>query len=163
MKRQQPIELFMPPNMLKAKAGGGLGGLDMTAMKRAEAAMEALKAEFGDWMAQDVTRLAEARKHHAATPGAATRAALMRVAHDIKGQAATYDFPLIARVAGSLARLAGELAQDVPVPPALVDAHVNAIQVIHRQNLRDANDKTALMLCAELDARVKEALTKVAG
>ncbi len=33
--RQQPIELFMPPNMLKAKVGGGLGGVDMGAMKRA--------------------------------------------------------------------------------------------------------------------------------
>lgn len=163
MKRQQPIELFMPPNMLKAKAGGGLGGLDMAAMKRAETAMETLKAEFGDWMAQDVARLIEARKRHAATPEAGARAALMRVAHDIKGQAATYDFPLIARVAASLARLAGELPQDAPLSAALVDAHVNAIQVIHRQNLRDANDKTALVLCTELDARVKEALTKAPG
>ena len=25
MARQQPIELFMPPNMLKAKVGGGGG------------------------------------------------------------------------------------------------------------------------------------------
>ncbi|OJT96758.1 MAG: hypothetical protein BGN82_05425 [Alphaproteobacteria bacterium 65-7] len=160
MKRQQPIELFMPPNMLKAKAGGGLGGLDMAAMKRAEAAMDTLKTEFDDWMAQDVARLAEARKRHAATPDAGTRAALMRVAHDIKGQATTYDFPLIARVAGSLALLAGDLPQDTAVSAALVDAHVNAIQVIHRQNLRSANDKTALQLCAELDARVKEALAK---
>ena len=32
MARQQPIELFMPPNMLKAKVGGGLGGIDMAAM-----------------------------------------------------------------------------------------------------------------------------------
>jgi len=163
MKRQQPIELFMPPNMLKAKAGGGLGGLDMAAMKRAEAAMDTLKSEFGDWMAQDVARLTEARERHAAAPDAATRASLMRAAHDIKGQAATYDFPLIARVAASLARLAGEWPDGAAIPTALVDAHVNAIQVIHRQNLRDANDKTALVLCAELDARVKEALTKAPG
>ena len=39
MKRE-PIELFMPPNMLKAKAGSGPGGLDMAAVKRAEQAME---------------------------------------------------------------------------------------------------------------------------
>ncbi len=26
MARKQPIELFMPPNMLKAKVGGGRGG-----------------------------------------------------------------------------------------------------------------------------------------
>ena len=35
MARKQPIELFMPPNMLKAKVGGGLGGPDMAAIQRA--------------------------------------------------------------------------------------------------------------------------------
>ena len=53
MKRE-PIELFMPPNMLKAKAGSGPGGLDMAAVKRAEQAMETLKSEFADWLADDV-------------------------------------------------------------------------------------------------------------
>ena len=42
MKRQQPIELFMPPNMLKSKVGGGQGGMDMAAMKRTESAMNGL-------------------------------------------------------------------------------------------------------------------------
>ena len=36
MKREDPIEIFMPPNILKAKAGGRHGGLDMGAIKRAE-------------------------------------------------------------------------------------------------------------------------------
>ena len=35
MSRQQPIELFMPPNMLKAKVGGSFVGLDMAAINRA--------------------------------------------------------------------------------------------------------------------------------
>ena len=109
MARQQPIELFMPPNMLKAKVGGGLGGIDMAAMKRAEAAMETLKSEFGDWIADDVKALTEARARYAQTPDAHARGALMRAAHDIKGQAPTFNYPLIARVAASLSRMIGEL------------------------------------------------------
>ena len=55
MAREQPIELFMPPNMLKAKVGGGtFSGLDMAAMKRAEAAMEGIKSEFSAWAASDL-------------------------------------------------------------------------------------------------------------
>lgn len=158
MARQQPIELFMPPNMLKAKAGGGLGGLDMAAMKRAEAAMENLKAEFSDWMAHDVNVLMEARTAYASAPGAQGRAALMRAAHDLKGNAPTFDFPLIARVAGSLSRLIGELPESQQVPANLVDAHVNAVLVIHKQNIRTTEDKMAQTLCAELDARVDEIL-----
>jgi chemotaxis protein histidine kinase CheA len=160
MKRQQPIELFMPPNMLKAKAGGGLGGIDMSAMKRAENAIETLKTEFGDMMADDVKTLIAARARHALASGAEARAALMRAAHDIKGQAATFQFPLIARVAGSLSRMIGELPEDAALPQTLIDAHVTAIQVIHRQNMQDENDPTALALCAELDARVSELLAK---
>ena len=158
MGRQQPIELFMPPNMLKAKVGGGLGGADMAALKRADAAMGTLQHAFTGMMADDVKALAAARARFAVTPDAASRAALMRAAHDIKGNAPTFDFPLIGRVAGSLSRLIGELPESEPLPAGLVDAHVNAVQVIHRQNIRSIDDKMAQTLCAELDARVDELL-----
>ena len=158
MARQHPIEIFMPPNMLKAKVGGGLGGMDGAAIKRAEAAMEDLKTQFGGMLADDVKNLAAAHARFADTPDSDSRAALMRAAHDIKGNAPTFDFPLIGRVAGSLSRLIGEQPQDAPLLAGLIDAHVNTIQVILRQNLRGANDKMALTLCAELDARVDELL-----
>lgn len=160
MARQQPIELFMPPNMLKAKAGGGLGGMDMAAMKRAEAAMETLKGEFSAMIADDVKMLVEARAAFAAKPDAGTRARLMRAAHDIKGNAPTFDFPLIGRVAASLARLVGETPAEAALPQPLIDAHVNAVQVIFRQDIHTTDDKMAQTLCAELDARVDEALAR---
>jgi len=158
MARKQPIELFMPPNMLKAKVGSGSSGPDMAAIKRAETAMEELKSEFSDWIAQDVQRLTAARARYAATPDAEARANLLRGAHDIKGQAPTYNYPLIARVAASLSRMIGELPPTFALPLNLIDAHVTAIQVIHKNAMRDANDKTAQALCVELDARVNEVL-----
>lgn len=161
MARKQPMELFMPPNMLKAKVGGGKGGPDLAAMKRAEAAMEELKSEFSDWIAEDVKKLAAARARYAATPDAGARANLLRGARDIKGQAPTYNFPLIARVAASLARMIGELPSTAAIPLTLIDAHVTAIQLIHKNAMRDAKDKTAQALCVELDARVNEVLTAV--
>ncbi|HVW73208.1 MAG TPA: Hpt domain-containing protein [Rhizomicrobium sp.] len=160
MANRQPIELFMPPNMLKAKVGGGLGGADVAAMKRADEAMDALKGEFAGWIADDVQKLMAARARYAKTPDAAARAALLRAAHDIKGQAPTFNYPLIARVAATLARLIGELPPTATVPVTLVDAHVNAIQVIHKLAMQDTDDKTALALCAELEARVAEVLKK---
>ena len=160
MARKQPIELFMPPNMLKAKAGGGGGGLDLAAMSRAEAAMEELQSEFSDWIAQDVEALTAARVRYTATPDGEARASLLRAAHDIKGQAPTYDYPLIARVAASLSRLIGDLPPAAAIPLNLIDAHVTAIQVIHKNAIRDSNDKTAQALCAELDARVDDVLAE---
>jgi chemotaxis protein histidine kinase CheA len=160
MARKQPIELFMPPNMLKAKVGGGSGGPDLAAMQRAEAAMEELKSEFSDWIAEDVKILTLSRAAYAASSSAETRATLLRAAHDIKGQAPTYNYPLIARVAASLSRMIGELPVTAAVPLNLIDAHVTAIQVIHKNAMKDSGDKIAQALCAELDARVNEVLAE---
>ena len=158
MGRQQPIELFMPPNMLKAKVGGTIVGVDMAAINRAEAAMNALKGEFAGWAQDDVRRLVEAREAFAAKPEPATRAGLLRAAHDMKGQAATFNYPLIARVAGSLSRLIHDLPASMDVPLGLVDAHVNAIHVIYRDKVMDMSNKMALALSEELEARVAEIL-----
>jgi chemotaxis protein histidine kinase CheA len=161
MARQQPIELFMPPNMLKAKLGGGSGtpGPDLAAIKRAEAAMEELRGEFAAWAADDVEKLMTARASFAKTPDAASRAALLRAAHDMKGQAATFDYPMIARVAGSLSKLIGELPQTRDLPLGLVDAHVSAVHVIYRDKVMDASNKMAVVLSAELEKQV-DALLK---
>jgi chemotaxis protein histidine kinase CheA len=161
MPREQPIELFMPPNMLKAKLGGGSGtpGLDLAAIKRAEAAMEELKSEFASWAADDVEKLMAARAHFARTPDAQSRAALLRAAHDMKGQAATFDYPMIARVAGSLSKLIGELPENRDLPLGLVDAHVSAIHVIYRDKVMDASNKMAVALSAELEKQVAALLT----
>ena len=159
MAREQPIELFMPPNMLKAKVGGGtFSGLDMAAMKRAEAAMEGIKSEFSAWAASDVEKLMAARARFAQTPDAPSRAALLRAAHDMKGQAATFNYPMIARVSGSLSKLVGELPADKDLPLALVDAHVTAIHVIYRDKVMDETNKVAVVLSQELEARVAEIL-----
>jgi chemotaxis protein histidine kinase CheA len=160
MKREDPIELFMPPNMLKAKMGGGHGGIDMAALRRAEQAMEELKSEFADWLADDLQVLVAARADYAQKPDAQMRAALLRAAHDLKGQATTFSYPLISRVAGSLSKLIGELPETAALPLSLIDAHVNAILVIHKQAMQDNADDIALALCKELDARVDELLPK---
>jgi chemotaxis protein histidine kinase CheA len=158
MARQQPIELFMPPNMLKAKVGSGGPGLDLAAIKRAETAMDGMRSGFADWAASDLEKLLNARAQFAGDGGSAARAALLRAAHDMKGQAATYDFPMIARVAGSLSRLIGEWDEKKELPLGLVDAHVSAIKVIYRDRVMDTSNKMAVALTGELEKQVEAAL-----
>jgi chemotaxis protein histidine kinase CheA len=160
MARQQPIELFMPPNTLRAKAGGGFGGVDMGAIKRAESAMENLKSEFVGMAADGVRALGAARDAYVAKADPASRAGLVRAAHDLKGQAATFGYPLMARVAGSLTKLLTEAPEGLVLPTKLVDAHCSAMQVIHRQNITGVEDKIALALIAELDTQVAQLLAK---
>ncbi|MGZ5989050.1 MAG: hypothetical protein ACXWLZ_08385, partial [Rhizomicrobium sp.] len=84
MAKQLPIEIFMPPNILKAKVGNAVGGIDMAAIQRAEMAMESLKTEFNDWVGTDVARLGEIRNRFATNPDQDAREELFRIAHDLK-------------------------------------------------------------------------------
>jgi chemotaxis protein histidine kinase CheA len=164
MAKQLPIELFMPPNILKAKVGGVAVGLDMAAVKRADVAMQNLKSEFTDWMSKDVERLAAAHQRFLKERNMVAREDLFRASHDIKGQAATFNFPLIAQAASSLCKLIDETKTVDALPPHLIEAHVAAIRVIFREKINGASDTTAQLLMNELDARVKETLgAKKAG
>lgn len=158
MAKQQPIEIFMPPNILKAKMGGGIGGLDMAAIKRAEAAMASLKDEFGDWINSDVSKLADMRDGFAANPGPDTVGDLYRASHDLRGQALTFEFPLVARIATILCKLIDGVGDKAPLN--LIDAHVNAIRVIVKQKIKEATDPIAVTLMKELDDRVADILGK---
>jgi chemotaxis protein histidine kinase CheA len=155
MAKQLPIEIFMPPNMLKAKMGGTFMGLDMAAVKRAEAAMEELKVEFTNWMNADVERLARCRNTYAAKLNDETKGDLYRASHDVKGQAVTFEFPFAARIASSLCKML-----DAPgnAPLKLVDAHVDAIRIVVARNMKDMGDPVSIALAKELEQRVAETL-----
>jgi chemotaxis protein histidine kinase CheA len=158
MARQLPIEIFMPPNILKAKVGSAFGGIDMGAIKRAEAAMETLKVEFDDWLATDVARLGEARDRFASGASSPSREDLFRAAHDLKGQADTFEYPMIARMAASLTKLIDATGAAAVLPLGLVDAHVAAIRVVFRDKIKTTTDPVATVLVDELEARVNETI-----
>jgi hypothetical protein len=160
MSKEQPIEIFMPPNMLKAKVGGTFVGLDMAAIKRAEAAVETLKVEFTDYIEADVERLAGCRDVYIAQRDAVSRADLYRASHDLKGQALTFEYPLAARVASSLCKMLDHPAD--ALPQQLIDAHVNAVRIIVRDKMKSTSNKIAMALAAELETRVAEFVARPA-
>ena len=146
----QPMEIFTPPNMLKAKMGSG--GIDAAAIARAEAAVEEIKSDFPTWMQADVEQLTQRHAEFVATKSPELRTALHRAANDVKGQAATFGYPLAARVAASLC----DLLESELRPAPLVTAHVDAIRVIVRDQVRDESEPTALALVQELESQSAE-------
>ena len=74
----------------------------------------------------------------------------------MKGQALTFGYPLAARIAGSLCKLLE--AGDAKAFMQLGDAHVHAVRVIVRDNIKDNSNFVAARLADELEARVNEAL-----
>lgn len=162
MSKKHPIEIFMPPNILKAKVGGSVAAIDMAAIKRAEAAVDQLKENFQDWIGDDVEKLASARNEFAKEPNELAREGLFRCGHDLKGQGQTFGFPFVARVAASLCRMLDTVTLK-GIPLGLVDAHVDAIRVCMRDQIKGDSDRTAIMLAQELEARVSELISPTAA
>ena len=104
-------------------------------------------------MDSECERLDKARRDIAA--GGFTKAnkeALFHAAHDIKGEAATFGFPLVAAAADSLCRLIEHTPDATRIPIKLVDQHVDAVRAIYREYARsDAKE-----LAATLTKRLRE-------
>ncbi len=154
-------EIIMPPNTLRVKLGAS-GGVTVVpdAIKRAERAMDSLKVEFDGWLNKDIDNLSASYAAFAKNNTRENADALYRSAHDLKGQATTFEYPLVARIAASLAKLMQGVRSLQSAPLPLVEAHVNAIHAIHRDKIKDISNLVALTLTEELEGRVVRTLAR---
>jgi chemotaxis protein histidine kinase CheA len=157
-------EVILPPNKLKKavqKVSATDAKTEFDPVARAEAALAELAADFGQWMEQETVRLDTARttmKQKGINQG--TKDALFLAAHDIKGQAATFGFPLVAPVADSLCRLIEHTPEISRLPLALIDQHVDAVRAITHKNTRGNSEMTASRLAEKLRQVTDEFLAR---
>lgn len=157
MAKQKPIEIINPPNMLKAKLGGPLPALDQRAIAKAEEALGKLSGQFGDWINEELARLLEAWDNYEKTGGTpAAKIELHRRAHDLKGLAPTYGYPLVGRICASLCKLTGDEYGDIVAPVSLLRAHVDSAKAAVHGKIMGAEHPVGLALAAELEQRMKE-------
>lgn len=130
-------EIINPPTNLRAAVSTMSAKDYVDPVARAEAALADLSSQFAGWMEAEWERLDQARqalREHGLSKE--LRAALFHAAHDIKGQAATFGYPLLAAPADSLCRLLEHTPDMMRIPAALVDQHVDAIRAIIRESKR---------------------------
>lgn len=153
--KEKPIEIINPPNMLKVKVGGKLPPADQAMIQRAEQALNNLKTEFSDWLGEEVSKLEECLAGvKDAGLGGEQGELLFTTAHDLRGLGATYEFPIITRIAGSLSKLIEKPEQRETIPMPLVAAHVGAIRAAILQNIRSDEDPVGRQLAEELESQV---------
>ena len=158
MTDKPAAEVIQVPNMLKLKVGGR-GGIDMAAIAKAEAALKSLSGNFAQWLNDEIVKLEAARQDvRAQGLTAQTVETLYLRAHDLKGLGATYEFPLITRLAASLCRLIDEPATRLSAPMFLVDAHIDAIKACVRDSIKVDTHPVGKVLAAELEGRVAQYL-----
>jgi chemotaxis protein histidine kinase CheA len=129
---------------------------------RAEKALDGLSNEFESWMRKECERLASAHASIVKTGlNQTTQDELFRAAHDIKGDAATFGYPMAAAAADSLCRIMEHAPDFSKVPNDLIAHHVNAIQAIVREHKKLGVASVAGELSKKLRGVADEYLTAV--
>ena len=152
-----PAQVIRPPNTLRLKVGGGFGGIDAAAIAKAEEALQAMSAQFSQWLQDEIAKLEAAQtaiRDQGYTPE--TAEALYFRAHDLKGLGTTYQYPLVTRLAGSLCKLLDASEKRMAAPVVLIDAHIDAIRAAVRDKIQTDDHPVGQMLAETLEARVAE-------
>jgi len=152
-------QVIRPPNTLRLKVGGGFGGIDASAIAKAEEALKAMSAQFGQWLQDEIVKLDKAQTDiRNQGYNEQTAEALYFRAHDLKGLGTTYQYPLVTRLAGSLCKMMDEPAKRMAAPTVLIDAHIDAIKAVVRDQIQTDDHPTGKALAETLEARVAEHL-----
>lgn len=141
---------------LRPRVGGGFG-INADAIARAEEALKAMSAQFGQWLNDEVVKLDQAQadiRDKGLT--AETAEALYFRAHDLKGLGTTYEYPLVTRIAGSLCRLLDDAAARMEAPLTTINAHVDAIRSVVREQIKTDENPTGRVLAESLEAQVAQ-------
>ena len=159
MSNSNQAQMIQAPNALKMKVGGGRFSLDADAIARAEAALKSLSGQFAEWMQDELNKLDAARaevKMQGMIPQ--TAEVLYMRAHDLKGLGATYEFPLVTRIAASLCKLIDNPDTRTNAPLYLVDAHIDAIKAAVRDGIKTDEHPVGKILAEELEGKTRDYL-----
>lgn len=153
MNKPSSASFIQPPNTLRLKVGGSrFGGIDPSALAKAEAALQSLSSQFDQWLNDELVKLDAARAAIQSEGYTQTSAeGLYLRAHDLKGLGATYGYPLITRVAASLCKLTDSEAVRMRAPLFLIDAHIDAIKAIVRDQIKEEEHPVGQALAIELE------------
>ena len=157
MSSQNPGQVIQVPNTLRLKVGGRFGSIDPSAIAKAEAALKSLSSNFSQWLQDELEKLEAARQRIRAegvTPE--TTEQLYFRAHDLKGLGATYEFPLVTRMAASLCKLIDDTEKRAAAPMLLIDAHIDGIKAAVRDDIKTDTHPVGRVLIQELERRVAE-------
>jgi chemotaxis protein histidine kinase CheA len=149
----EPIDKIVTPKDLQKRclSPGDGSQAARAAINNAEEALKKLSVNFDSWMMLEVGKLKEARAG-IKTSGFSTQSVdeLFGIAHDMKGQAATFGYPFASDICSSLCKLIDGSSGCAKIPAELLDQHVDAVAAVYREQAKDRDHPKASVLARKL-------------
>ncbi len=153
-------QIVNPPHPLRSKVSGS-GPISQEMLNRAEVAVEGLAAQFDALLESELDKLSELAGLGAREPSHRTDVAkqIYEIAHDLRGQAGTFNYPLITRVGSSLCRFTEGLEDCGEREFEVIRLHIEAMQAILASSLRGDGDTVGRQIAGGLERAVGKILS----
>jgi len=157
---------FLPGNKLRQKLGAetltGPVEFDPLVIRVAEERIQELVGDYADWIKKYISQMDEslgALEEMGGVGDATPRllATINRIAHELRGQSGTFDYPLITSFAKSLYQVTREDGSKIGANQRrLIAAHIDAIQTVFHNRITGDGGDVGRDLLAEIAAAVKK-------
>ena len=148
--KHRPLTFFEP--------GGEPSGIDQGSLERARTAIEKLKRAYvSEWAPTAINELERALLLARSSPElvAEQLEAGFRLAHDMKGQGATFGFCLISDIGAALCNLTHNRTSATSAEFEAMLAYVQAARAVIGEELEDPDCDAAVAVMADLHAKVR--------
>lgn len=131
MPNNTTARFVQPPHQISERVSGG-GDISDKMLSRADAAVKRLSDQFTDLALDEIGKLDALLKEASANPE--NRPEIVRsifmVVHDLRGQGATFDYPLLTRIGSSLCTFTENLDGSSGKELQVIGVHVDALKAV---------------------------------
>lgn len=161
------VEFIDPPDTLTNKVSVTSGGVDPDVLEKAEQIIANMQSSYLDWVEDDLARIQALYSRLLNEPEAKAEILkdIFTIAHDVKGQGGSFDFPLMTRIGNSLCRFIERIGDgQADKQSVVIKVHIDAMRVVISNKMSGDGGKIGDNLLRGLDLAVeKTAPSKAPG
>lgn len=150
-------EAVMPPNRLADCVTKGAGPSLQSILERVKLGVEDLQSDYEQELLVELSRLGktlEAMTGRAAEERSETLSALYLIAHEVRGLAGSFGYPLLTRIANRLCRYIDDRDDTGSIPLEVIECHVGAMRAVAADKVKGDGGRQGRGLIESLDALI---------
>ena len=163
MNENTQFQVIKPLSNLRSKIATTGGASEQESIDAAEEALKHIKQEFEVALRKDILKIKDAVAEMTDSPNAIQHALskINGISHDIKGMAATFDYPLLTTIAQSLCHFITNCKPATQSGLTVIKAHAKAMETVVSHSLQGDGGEVGQALIEILDAAVENARLRI--
>ena len=158
MSEKGGVEVINVPHAIRLKVSGG-GAISEAMLQKANQVIEEMTASFVEVLRVEIDKMAALSQNaKTATDKSALVEQIFELSHDLRGQASTFDFPLVTRIGSSLCRFTEAADLSDARAQEVIDAHINSMKLVVTQGMRGDGGAAGQKIASGLEIAAKKVL-----